>query len=96
MSAEQYVNILDGLARAKLELTTRRFGERLYDARSGYHPTRSFETDTDGRFRIEGLVPGLPYEISVMRQGRIVGRLARDLTVKSGESRDLGEVQFGD
>jgi RNA polymerase sigma factor (sigma-70 family) len=86
----------DGLARAKLELTTRRFGERLYDARSGYHPTRSFETDTDGRFRIEGLVPGLPYEISVMRQGRIVGRLARDLTVKSGESRDLGEVQFGD
>jgi protocatechuate 3,4-dioxygenase beta subunit len=86
----------DSLPQAKLELTTRRFGDRLYDAGSGFHPTRSFETDKDGRFRIEGLVPGLKYEISVMKQGRIVGRLVRDLTVKSGESRDLGELQVGD
>jgi RNA polymerase sigma factor (sigma-70 family) len=86
----------DGLPLAKLELTTSRFGERIYDAGSGFHPTRSFETDKDGRFRIEGLVPGLKYEISVLKQGRIVGRLVRDLTVKSGESRDLGEVQVGD
>jgi hypothetical protein len=86
----------DGLPLAKLELTTRRFGDRLYDPRSGFHPTRSFETDRDGRFRIEGLVPGLAYEISVVRQGRIVGRLVRGMTVKSGESKDLGEVQFGD
>jgi hypothetical protein len=86
----------DGLPLAKLELTTSRFGDRLYAPRSGFHPTRSFETDRDGRFRIEGLVPGLSYEISVLRQGKIVGRLVRDLTVKSGERRDLGEAQFGD
>ena len=86
----------DGLPRPKVELTLSRFGDRLYDVDSGFHPTRSFVTDKDGKFQIEGLIAGLKYEMSVMKDGAIVGRVFTGLTVKSGETRDLADVQVRD
>jgi hypothetical protein len=50
----------------------------------------------EGRFRIEGLTPGLKYELQVSKQGYAVdiirGR-SKDLTIKAGETKDLGVVQ---
>jgi hypothetical protein len=47
----------------------------------------------DGRFRIEGLVPGRRYTSRVVRRpGSAVGMLAADLAVAPGETRDLGDV----
>src|SRR5262249_1844243 len=86
----------DGLPRPKVELTLSRFGNRLYDLDSGFHPTRSFVTDRDGKFQIEGLLPGLHYEMSVMKGGAIVGRVFTGLIFKSGETRDLADVQVRD
>ncbi|OJW26733.1 MAG: hypothetical protein BGO49_18330 [Planctomycetales bacterium 71-10] len=58
-------------------------------------------TDAEGRFRIEGLAPGRKYTfISWVRQpdgngGREVV-VAKDVVVKAGESRDLGDVVLKD
>ena len=47
----------------------------------------------DGRFRIEGLVPGLKHEASAMRGFRGIGNVYRDVTVGPGEVKDLGDVK---
>jgi hypothetical protein len=47
----------------------------------------------DGRFRIEGLVPGRSYTFRVARRRYVQGTLAEDLTVAPGETRDLGDVR---
>lgn len=45
-------------------------------------------TDKDGRFRIEGLAPGMKYSISAETAGKVVV----DATVEPGETKDLGDV----
>jgi len=49
----------------------------------------------DGRFRIEGLIAGLKYELYITRSSRvqdIAGRSPKDLTFKEGETKDLGDL----
>jgi RNA polymerase sigma factor (sigma-70 family) len=52
-----------------------------------------YQTDKDGRFRIEGLAPGMQYTLAVVQNGKPTAQLFTGLTVKSGESRDLGDIQ---
>ena len=52
--------------------------------------------DKEGKFRIEGLVPGLKYNLGVMKAGAIVGYVFKDAKFEAGETRDLGNVQAGD
>jgi RNA polymerase sigma factor (sigma-70 family) len=47
----------------------------------------------DGRFRIEGLVPGRKYEASAVQGFRGIGNVFRDVTVASGEVKDLGDLK---
>ena len=49
----------------------------------------------DGRFRVEGLVPGLKYGAYAleMRNRKILGDMFRDVTVAPGEVKDLGDVK---
>jgi RNA polymerase sigma factor (sigma-70 family) len=54
------------------------------------------EPDASGNFRIEGLVPGLRYNLLLGRGNyiaRITGTVGRNVQVKSGETKDLGEVR---
>jgi RNA polymerase sigma factor (sigma-70 family) len=64
------------------------------DPEAGMLPRRA-TVGTDGRFRFEGLVPGLRYSASVLEDGGFFGnRLAfRGLRVGPGETRDLGDVE---
>ncbi|WP_422931963.1 sigma-70 family RNA polymerase sigma factor [Singulisphaera sp. PoT] len=47
----------------------------------------------DGRFRIEGLVPGLKYGAGTGEDFKYYVELFRDLVVKPGETRDLGDLK---
>jgi hypothetical protein len=47
----------------------------------------------DGTFRIEGLVPGRSYSFFAMdRQGKSIGEILRDVSLKPGEVRDFGDL----
>jgi hypothetical protein len=57
------------------------------------------KTDKDGTFRVEGMVPGVKYRLDyahVSAGGRIEGKdmgiIVDGLTLKAGESLDLGNV----
>jgi RNA polymerase sigma factor (sigma-70 family) len=61
------------------------------------HPTAlDVRTGKDGRFRIEGLKPGLKYGLGVTKENyvrEIVGGGPKDLTIRAGETKDLGDLQ---
>jgi RNA polymerase sigma factor (sigma-70 family) len=51
------------------------------------------EIGKDGRFRIEGLIPGKSYDLQVLKDASLThGFLARDLKVGPGETKDLGDI----
>jgi hypothetical protein len=56
-------------------------------------PGTASTTDKDGRFRIEGLVPGLKYVLNV-REGKenVPGYSREEFTAESGRTRDLGNL----
>ena len=47
----------------------------------------------DGRFRIEGLVPGLQYGAGASEGFNYLGELFHDVTVTPGEVKDLGDIK---
>jgi hypothetical protein len=47
----------------------------------------------DGRFRIEGLVPGRRYTFHAVRRRHGLGTIVEDLAVAPGKTRDLGDVR---
>ena len=50
-------------------------------------------TDANGRFRVEGLIPGLKYGASVADGSRGLGKLFEGLIAAPGEVRDLGDLK---
>jgi hypothetical protein len=55
--------------------------------------TASFPIGRDGRFRIEGLVPGLKYGGGASEGVMYRGDLFRDVVLAPGEVRDLGDMK---
>ncbi len=55
-------------------------------------PNEGLRTSGDGRFRVEGLVPGLMYAASVLERSMRIGTLFQDVTVAPGEVKDLGDL----
>jgi hypothetical protein len=58
---------------------------------------RGFRTDRDGKFRIDGLAPGLKYGVALLKGTAILladGHAATAVTVKSGETKDLGVLKI--
>lgn len=50
------------------------------------------ETDADGRFRIDEIIPGHKCELAAGEPGSRLPRALKQLSLRSGESRDLGDV----
>jgi RNA polymerase sigma factor (sigma-70 family) len=71
-------------------------GAILKDKGQTVHPTAlDVRTGKDGRFRIEGLKPGLKYGLNVTTGSyvrEIVGGEPKDLTIQAGQTKDLGDV----
>ena len=59
----------------------------------------SIKPDKDGKFRIEGLVPGLKYNLHVVKPPtyylnlEVLGNKPTDLAIKAGETKDLGDIR---
>ncbi len=51
------------------------------------------ETDADGRFRLEGLAPGVKYESQILGNGAFLGAIFKDLSINAGETKDLGDLK---
>jgi protocatechuate 3,4-dioxygenase beta subunit len=59
------------------------------------HLPARIKTDREGRFRVEGLAPGVVYQINLAGKPPNIttGSVANRLSVKSGETKDLGDVK---
>jgi hypothetical protein len=57
------------------------------------HQPERIRTDTDGRFRVEGLAPGLAYHFYIQAPAMMRAEKTIDVeAAKAGETRDLGNV----
>ena len=54
------------------------------------------QTDKGGRFRVSGLVPGLKYSLTLWKGSAIAGVAVKDLIIKAGETKDLGDIKVGE
>ncbi len=80
----------EGLPRTKLELMST--APPAFDPDRGFL-RRRFPLDGEGRFRVDGLVPGLIHEAYALERNiQIIGKVFGDLRVGPGESKDLGDV----
>ena len=50
--------------------------------------------DAQGRFRIEGLVPGLKYDVRGFLSNRLDGTIFQNLQIGPGEVKDVGDVKL--
>jgi RNA polymerase sigma factor (sigma-70 family) len=73
---------------------------RVYFSKRGLkylqqHLPEVIRTDDQGRFALKGILPGLTYQIIVAGKppNLTVGSVATGLTLRAGESRDLGDVK---
>jgi len=46
----------------------------------------------DGRFKIEGVIPGKPYTLQLVKDYMVRGTVAKEVKVRPGEVKDLGDV----
>jgi hypothetical protein len=74
--------------------STARPGSAKPDLETGSFYTPRIYPAKDGKFRIDGLAPGLKYTLGIL-SGRYLleNSAAKNLTFKAGEKKDLGDVQ---
>jgi RNA polymerase sigma factor (sigma-70 family) len=61
-----------------------------------YAAARGGQPDKEGKFRIDGLVPGQKFGLTVLNppyQLEISGKAVKDLSLRPGETKDLGDIQ---
>jgi hypothetical protein len=61
-----------------------------------YAGSRGGQPDKEGKFRIDGLAPGLKVGLTVIKSPyrlEISGKAVKDLTLRPGETKDLGDLQ---
>lgn len=85
----------DGKPRPNVRFQTKDWQARLFDPAYGMLPGGAGKTDAEGRFRVDGFVPGQKYSaivIGVNPDGEF-GSVFENLVLKTGETRDLGDVR---
>jgi hypothetical protein len=74
-----------------------RINDRYADGQFGpgyYFPFLNSSLGDDGRFRIEGLIPGVAYNLGARSDLSFFGDFATGLKLEPGETRGLGDVRF--
>ncbi len=73
--------------RINVGYTRGRFGPGSYD------PYLNASLGADGRFRVEGLIPGVGYNLDLRTDTALLGDLAVGVKLEPGETRDLGDLK---
>jgi RNA polymerase sigma factor (sigma-70 family) len=68
------------------------FADAQLNAARGTRVPAAAATDGAGRFRLDGLVPGVAYRVYVQESGMPVLSTVATVTVRPGEVKDLGDV----
>ncbi len=74
-------------ARINVGYARGQFGPRYYS------PLQNPHSGDDGRFRVEGLIPGVAYDLGVRTGNAYLGDFATSIKLQPGETRDLGDVK---
>lgn len=94
----------DGIPMESLEFENSQtvFGNEAYGQLMTYVDKKPIKTDREGRFRFEGIIPGLKYSADVFAKRKLpdfpspamvrIGKAFSDMSVESGEVKDLGEI----
>jgi len=80
----------DRLLRAGVELTGKNVDGNFYGFFGGQ------KTDKDGRFKIEGIMPGVKVGLATSKPGTITCTVVEQITMKPGKTKDLGDVKSKD
>jgi RNA polymerase sigma factor (sigma-70 family) len=80
----------EGKPRARADISLR---FHLSKGDSPQWHVRRFQTDEEGKFRLDGLVPGLMYDGDYSPPQPYLFPMFTEMTLKSGETKDLGSVK---
>jgi hypothetical protein len=83
----------DGRPRHDVQIEVR-YAEGQFGRRS-FNPFLKAAPGDDGRFQIDGLIPGVAYDLSPRTGDAPLDPVAAGLRLQSGEARDLGDVKIG-
>ena len=64
----------------------------IVEMESGWFGFFAGKTDKEGRFKIEGILPGVKVGLAINKGGRIDARLIAEVTLKAGQTKDLGDL----
>jgi RNA polymerase sigma factor (sigma-70 family) len=85
-----------GKPRPKIRFQTKDWETVIFDPKVGMLPSGGAQTDTEGRFRIERLVPGQKYSaivIGLTPPDDGFGSVFEELIVMPGQTKDLGDIR---
>jgi hypothetical protein len=78
-----------------VEVAAHGIGKKEDAERVGFLPGKA-RPDKDGKFRLDGLVPGLAYDFGVQKGYyglETAGPSLKGITIKLGETKELGDIQ---
>jgi RNA polymerase sigma factor (sigma-70 family) len=82
----------DGQPRSGVHVTGNIHGGQL-NLQEGWYGFLGGTTDKDGRFRIEGVIPGVKVGLSTQKGASITGRVVEEVLPRAGEVLDLGDLK---
>jgi hypothetical protein len=82
----------DGQPRAGVHLTGN-IREGQLNITEGWFGFINSTTEKDGRFQIDGVIPGVKVGLSTQKGASITGQVVEEISLKAGESKDLGDVK---
>jgi RNA polymerase sigma factor (sigma-70 family) len=88
--------VIDGEIIALINQPLGAAGEPKVDFTKGSFHENRIRVNKNGEFRIEGLIPGLKYQMGVIKGvylHKLGGEAAADITIKAGETKKLGDVE---